>query len=76
MNLKILIFHVYFLNMHILLIIAPIHLKTCMCFVMICIERSVSQNSDLGRSFCVMLCRRWNFEKKLQKITKVTRFLS
>ena len=67
MNLKIIIFHVYFLNMHILLIIAPIYLKTCMCIAKICMEGSVSQNVDLGLSFSFMLFRRWNIEKKYKK---------
>ena len=31
---------------------------------------------NIGFSLCFMLCRRWNFEKKIQKIAKVTRFLS
>ena len=48
MNLKILIFHVYFFNMDISLIIALICLKTCMCFAEICLEERVSQNFVLG----------------------------
>ena len=76
MNLKTLIFHVYFFNMDISLIIAPIRLKICMFIAEICMKGSVSQNFDLGLSFCFMLCRRRNFEKKYQKITKFTRFLS
>ena len=39
------------------------------------LEGRVSQNFDIGLSFCFMLCRRLNFLKKIQKITKVTRFL-
>ena len=74
MNLKVLIFHVYFLNMHILLIIAPIYLKTCMCIARICMEGSVSQNFDLGIWFCFMLCRRWNFENKYKKTQKLPVF--
>ena len=76
MNLKILIFLAYFFNMHILLIIAHIYLKICMCVAEICMEGNMSQNFDLGLCFYFMLCRRWNFEKKITKITKVTRFLS
>ena len=64
MNLKILIFHVYSFNMHILLIVAPIYLKTFTCVAEICMEGRLSQNLDLGFSFCFMLCRRWNFVKK------------
>ena len=47
-----------------------------MCIAEICIAGSMSQNFDLGLSFCFMLCRRRNFEKKIQKNTKVTRFVS
>ena len=68
--------HVKFLNMDISLIIALICLKLCMCISEICMEGSASQNFDLGLSFCFMLCRRWNFWEKIQKIAKVTRFLS
>ena len=74
MNLKILIFHVYFFNMHILFIIAPIYLITCMYNTKICMEGSVSQNFDLGLSFCFMLCRRWDFEKKYKKSQKLPVF--
>ena len=38
MNVKILIFNVYFLNMDIWLIIALICLKNCMCIAEICME--------------------------------------
>ena len=67
MNLKILIFHVYFLSIGISLIIVLICLKTCMCIADMCIEGGVSQNFDLGLSFCFMLCRRRNFEEKYKK---------
>ena len=63
-------FSYIFLNMDISLIIALICLKTCMCTFEICMEGSVSQNVDLGLSFCFMLCGRRHFEKKVQKITK------
>ena len=62
-NLKILIFHIYFLNIDISLIIALISLKTCICIARICMEGSVSQNFELGLSSCFMICRRRNFEK-------------
>ena len=39
-------------------------------------EGMVSQIFDMGLSFYFIECRRWKLEKKLQKITKVTRFLS
>ena len=64
MNLKTQMFHVYFLNMDISLIIAPISLRICMCIAEIYMERRVSQNSDLGLSFCFMQCRRMHFENK------------
>ena len=73
MNLKILIFHVYFFNIDISLIIALISLKTFMCIAGICMEGIMSQNFELGLSYCFMVCRSRNFEGK--KITKVTRFL-
>ena len=76
MNLKILIFHIHFLNMDISLIIALITLETCMCIAEICMEGSVSQNFELGLSFCFMVSRRRNFGKKIQKFTKVTRFFT
>ena len=76
MNVKTNIFHVYFLNMDISLIITLTSLKMCMCIAEICMEGSVSQKLDLGLSFCFVQCRRRHFEKKSTKITKVTRFLS
>ena len=65
MNVKILIFHVYFFNMDISLIIALISLKTCMYIAGIGMEGRVSQNFELGLSFCFMVCRRRNFGKKI-----------
>ena len=59
-------FHVYFLNMDISLIINHICLKICMRrpIVEICLEGRVSKNVDKGISFCFMVCRRRDFEKK------------
>ena len=74
MNMKTNIFHVYFLNMDISLIIAPISLKICMCIAEIDMEGSVSQNFDLGLSFCFMQCRRRHFEKKYKKSQKLPVF--
>ena len=54
-----------FFNMDISLIIALISLKTCMCIAGICMEGSVSQNFELGLSFCFMVCRTRNFEKEI-----------
>ena len=45
-----------------------------MCIAEIDIEGSMSQDFDLGLTFCFMQCRRRHFEKKVQKITKVTLF--
>ena len=70
MNLKILIFHVYFLNMDISLIIALI----CMCIAEICMEGRVSQNFDLGLSFCIMPYRKRKFERKYKKLQKLPVF--
>ena len=53
-----------FLNMDISLTMALIFLKTCIHVVEVCLEGSVSQNFDIGLSFCFMLYRKWNFEKK------------
>ena len=61
------IFHVYFLNMDISLIIAPISLRIWMCIAEIYMEGSVSQNFDLELSFCFMQCRRRHFEKEYNK---------
>ena len=63
MNLKTPIFHVYFFNMDISLFIA-FCLKICICIAQICMEGTVSQNFDLGLSFCFMVCRTKHFEKK------------
>ena len=67
-------FSLYFLNIDISLIIALISLKICMCIAETYMEGRMSQNFDLGLSFCFMQCTRRHFEKKIQKITKVTRF--
>ena len=55
-----LIFHIYFLNMDFSLIMALI----CIQNAEICFKGSVSQNFDKGLSFCFMVCRIRNFEKK------------
>ena len=60
--------------MDISLIIALISLKTCMCIARICMKGSVSQNFELGLSFCFMVCRRRNFEKKLKNSQKLPVF--
>ena len=58
---KIMIFHEYFLNMDIWLIIELIIMKMCIHNAEDCLEGSVSQNVDIGPSFYLMLCRSWNF---------------
>ena len=60
--------------MDISLIIALTSSKTCMCILEICMEGSVSQNFDLGLSFCFMLCGRRHFEKKYEKSQKLPVF--
>ena len=76
MNLKIPIFHVYFFNMDISLIIALTSLKICMCIAEICMKGRVSQNFDLGLSFCFMQCRKRHFEKKYKNHKSYPFFLS
>ena len=77
MNLKTHIFNVYFFNMDISLIIAPISLKMCMCIAETYMEGSVSQNFDFkGLVFVLCNVEEGILKKKIQKITKVTRFLS
>ena len=73
-NLKIIIFHIYFFNMDISLIIALISLKTCMYIPEICSEGRVSQNIDIELSFCFIVCRRWKLGKKYKKIQKLPVF--
>ena len=75
MNWRTNIFHIYFLNMDFSLIRTLMCMKIFIHSAEICFEGSVSQNVDIGLSFCFMVCRIWNFEKKCKKITKVTRFL-
>ena len=60
---KIQIFHIYFFNMDILLIIALICLKMCMYISWMCMEGSVSQILDIVLSFSFIVCRRWNLER-------------
>ena len=40
----------------------------------ICLEGSVSQNFDIDLGFCLMVCKRWNFEKKYKKLQKLPVF--
>ena len=40
----------------------------------ICLEGRVSQNFDIGLRFCLMVRRRWNFEKKYKKLQKLPVF--
>ena len=39
------------------------YLRTWIYIAEICLEGRVSQNFDLGLSFCFMVCRRRDFEK-------------
>ena len=52
------------------LIIALISLKPCMCIDGICMEGSMSQNFELGLSFCFMVCRRRNLGKNTKNSQK------
>ena len=45
-----------------------------MCIAEICMEGSVSQNFDIGLSFCFIVCRRRNFERKYKKSQKLPVF--
>ena len=48
-----------------------IGLKTCIHIAETCFEGSVSQNFDIGHSFCFIVCRRrkfGKFDKKSQKL--------
>ena len=74
MNMKAHIFHLYFFNIDNSLIIAPISLKMFMCIAEIYMERSLSQNFDIGLGFCFMQCRRRHFEKKYKKSQKLPVF--
>ena len=73
-NLKIFNFHIYFFNMDISLIKALSCLEMCMYIAKISLEGRVSQNFDIGLCFCLMVCRRWNFEKKYKKLQKLPVF--
>ena len=63
-NRKIFIFHEYFFNTDISLIIGFIIMKICIGVAEGCLEGSMSQNFNIGPSFYFMLCRSWNFGKK------------
>ena len=60
--------------MDISVIIALIFLKICIHNTEVCLEGSVSQRFDTGLCFCVMLCRRCNFEKLCKKYQKLPVF--
>ena len=74
---KLHILYLYFLNMDISLIIPLKCLKFSIHVCEIQMEGTVSQNYDKDLSFCFIVCRRWHFAKKyIEKILKITRFLS
>ena len=56
----------YFSNTDISLIITPIHLKTPIHLAETHLEGSVSQDFDIGLSFCFIVCRR----RELGKMTE------
>ena len=60
---KIFIFHEYFFNTDISLIIGFIIMKIGIHVAEDCLEGTLSQNVDIGLSFDFILCRSWNFGK-------------
>ena len=74
MNLKKLIFHIYFFNMDFSLIMALTCMKMCIHNAEICFEGHVSQNFDIGLSFCFIVYITWNFEKICKKSQKLRVF--
>ena len=62
-NKKILIFHIYFLNMDISLIMRLTCMKTAMHVPETHLEGRVSQNIYIGLSLDLMACRRGEFKK-------------
>ena len=60
--------------MDISLIKALSSLEICMYIAKICLEGRVSQNFDIDLGFCLMVCKRWNFEKKYKKLQKLPVF--
>ena len=56
-----LIFPKYFLDMDNSLVNAHICLESSIHIAETCLEGSVSQNLDIGLSFCFMVCRRREF---------------
>ena len=75
MNWKKLIFHIYFFNMDFSLIMTLMCMKIFIHSAEICFEGCVSQKFDIGLSFCFMVCRIWNCEKKCKKSQKLPVFL-
>ena len=71
---KILIFHIYFCNMDISLIIALICLIICMYIPYMYMEGKVSQIFDKGLSSCFIVYRRWKLEKIYKKSQKLPVF--
>ena len=58
------IFHYHFLNMDISLIMPLGILKFSVRVGRTYFKGRVSQNVDIGISFCFIVCRRWYFAKK------------
>ena len=55
------IFHIYFLNMDISLIMTITGMEIAIHVAETHLEGRVSQNFDIGLSFCFIVCRRLNF---------------
>ena len=64
------------MNMDISLIMKITGIKLAIHVAEIRLEGRVSQNFDIGLSFCFMLCRRLNFLKKYKKSQKLPVFCS
>ena len=70
----IIIFHIYFFNKDISLIIALICLKIWMYIPYMYMEEILSQIFDIGFSFCFIVCRRWKLEKNYKQSQKLPVF--
>ena len=73
---KILIFHIYFLNKHISLNIRITCLKTAIHVSKTHLEGRVSQNFDIGLSLNFIACRSGGFKKHTKKSQKLPVFCS
>ena len=75
-NRRILILHIYFLNMDISLTMRLICLKTAIHALDTHLEGRVSQNFDTGLGLSLIACRSGEFLKNTRKIQKLPVFCS